>query len=98
GVHLGHGAEPHDDPRHHDDCQVGRVLLHARIAQRKDLIGRRGQAHDALAMQDTMLVEVTFRQRELDLSAERWAAGRHRDFLRYWTRSTALLASSSVSM
>ena len=71
GVDRRHLAELHDHPRQDDDGEIGRVLLHARVAQRQDLVGRGGQPHHAVAVQHAGLVEVALGQRELDLGLER---------------------------
>ena len=59
------------DPRHHA-CQqqhgeIGLVAAHVGVAQRLDLVARRRQAHDALAVHGTGGVHVAPRQREDEL-------------------------------
>ena len=50
GVDLGQRPEPGDDPGQQQDRQVGLVLADARIPLGDDLVARRREAHDAVAM------------------------------------------------
>jgi hypothetical protein len=57
-------AEPRDDAREEDDEQVGRVVVHARVFERRDLVEGRGEAHHALAVHRAFAVHVPLRQCE----------------------------------
>ena len=89
-------AQPGDDPRQHDDRQIGLVLLHARIAHRQDLVGGGGEAHDALAVQRAVVVDIALGQLELDFGLESRDASLMDSS--YFTRSMPSLASSSSSI
>ena len=64
GVDLGQRPEPGHDPGQQQDRQVGLVLADAGIALRDDLVARRREAHDALAMDGAGPVDEAARQHE----------------------------------
>src|SRR6185436_2930610 len=66
------------------------ILLHARILERQDLVGRGGKAHDAFAVQGAFGVEVAEGQREIVLGLQHASSPQ--------ARVTPSWASSSVSM
>ena len=70
GVDLGQLPESHDDAREHDDREIRLVLLHARVAQRQNFVGRGGEAHHAAPVQRARFVDIALRQLELDFRAE----------------------------
>lgn len=69
-VDVGQVAEPGDHPREQDDHQVGLVGTHAGVAHGGDLIHRRGEAHDPVAMKVALAIHVAAREREFELGLE----------------------------
>src|SRR4051794_11345446 len=78
---LLYAAEASDHAREQDHYQVGRVLLHARILQRQDFIRGSGQTHRSIAMERAVRIQISERERELDLGLEYAGVPRSRDGL-----------------
>src|SRR5689334_2598269 len=74
GVDVGKVAEFGDDARQQNDNQISRIGLNAGVFHWRDLIVRRGQAHDTFAVKLATLVPIAARQAE-------WKFGDHHAFI-----------------
>src|SRR5206468_6125392 len=85
--------EADDHAGEQDHRQVRRVLLYPSVAERLDLVGRRRETHDALAMQRPVVVEEAEGQREFVLGLEH----RYALLTPSWASSSVSIATALVS-